>query len=121
VLIDSGGDKEEWLRHWSQHREEILAERMRALSRALPASAQNPQKWTEKKIREIAAEMEKNSSPEVYDEFLRLHKSFLQSWDPPQSDQGAQQIFQSLLKNREAKVEVWLSGYPGLEVGRLIP
>ena len=121
VPIEPDGDEEEWLRLWNQHREEILAERMRALCRALPASAQNPQKWTEKKIREIAAEMEKNSSPEVYDEFLRLHKSFLQSWDPPQSDQGAQQIFQSLLKNREAKVEVWLSGYPGLEVGRLIP
>ena len=121
VLIDSGGDEEEWLRHWSQHREEILAERMRALCRALPVTVQNPQKWSERKIREAAAEMEASPSPEVYDEFLRLHKSFLQSWDPPQSDQGAHPIFQSLLKNREAKVEVWLSGYPGLEVGRLIP
>jgi len=121
VLIDSGGDEEEWLRLWNQHRDEILADRMRALCRALPVTIQNPQKWSERKIREAAAEMEASPSPEVYDEFLRLHKSFLQSWDPPHSDQGAHPIFQSLLKNREASMEVWLNGIPKLEVGRLIP
>jgi len=121
VLIDSGGDEKEWLRLWSQHRDEILADRMRALCRALPVTIQNPQKWSERKIREAAAEMEASPSPEVYDEFLRLHKSFLQSWDPPHSDQEAHPLFQSLLKNREASMEVWLNGIPKLEVGRLIP
>jgi len=107
-----------WIDRVDQHRSQMRVLRGEALRRLAPWLGEDPERWDERKIRTLTAQMKGGNFPEFFEQFHKLDEEYRSWWLPPVPGEGPGEIFGRLLKNSGVRCEVQLDG---LVVGRLVP
>lgn len=107
-----------WIDRVDQHRSQMRALRGEALRRLAPWLGEDPERWDERKIRMLTAQMKGGNFPEFFDQFRKLDAEYRRWWLPPGPEEGPEEIFGRLLENSGVRCELQ---YGELVVGRLVP
>lgn len=108
-----------WLDRLDRHRAQMRQLRNQAMRSLTPWLGEDPERWDERKIRMLAAQMKGGKFPEIFGQFTKLDEEYRRWWLPPISDERPAQIFSRLLEHPGLRCELQLDDK--LVIGRLVP